>query len=97
MNEKFNLSILLIYLAAVNLITILLTVADKIKAKNHSFRISEKTLIIFALIGGAVGEYITMIVIRHKTRHKKFMISLPLMIFAQLIIILIPLITKVTA
>ena len=40
-------------------------------------------LLFVALLGGAVGEYITMRLIRHKTRHKKFMITLPVFILLQ--------------
>lgn len=75
-----------LWLAIISLITVIATVADKIKAKKGSRRISEKTLIILALLGGSVAEYFTMRLIRHKTLHKKFMVGLPLIIILQLII-----------
>lgn len=79
--------ILLSYFLVVSLVTAVITVADKIKAGKGSFRIPEKTLLIFAFLGGSVAEYITMKCIRHKTLHKKFMLGLPLIMLFQLLAI----------
>lgn len=68
----------IIFLGIMNLISIIFTIIDKYKAIHHRYRISEKTLFSLGAIGGASLMYITMNIIRHKTRHKKFMISLPL-------------------
>lgn len=81
------LIILLCWLALISLVTAAVTVADKIKAKRGSFRVSERALIILALLGGGVAEYFTMRLIRHKTLHKKFMLGLPLIIIFQLVLI----------
>lgn len=81
------LIIILGWFAFISLLTAIITVTDKIKAKKGSFRIPEKTLIILALLGGSVAEYSTMRLIRHKTLHKKFMIGLPLIIIFQLVLI----------
>ena len=81
------LIILICWLALISLITAIVTVADKIKAKRGSFRIPEKTLIILALLGGGVAEYFTMRLIRHKTLHKKFMLGLPFIIILQLVLV----------
>ena len=78
----------LVYFLAVSLITALITAIDKYKAKRGSFRISEATLFILAAIGGALGEYLTMRLIRHKTLHKRFMIGLPLIIILQTVAII---------
>ncbi len=79
------LYIALIYFAAISLITAAVTALDKHKAKKGKFRISEATLFLFALAGGAASEYITMRLIRHKTLHKRFMIGLPLIVLIQLV------------
>lgn len=77
---------LALYLAAVTLITVILTVYDKIAAKKDpKHRVPEKTLILFGILGGALGEYIVMQLIRHKTKHKKFMIGLPVILAVQAI------------
>lgn len=74
----------LIYFAAVSAITAIITAVDKYKAKKGAFRISEATLFILALTGGALSEYVTMRLIHHKTLHKRFMIGLPLIILFQI-------------
>ncbi len=74
----------LIYFALISLSTAGVTCADKYKAKKGSFRISEATLFVLALLGGALSEYITMRLIRHKTLHKRFMLGLPAIILLQL-------------
>lgn len=83
------LYIVLIYFTLISLITAAVTAADKHKAKKGSFRISEATLFILALLGGALSEYITMRLIRHKTLHKRFMLGLPLIIILQLAAVIV--------
>lgn len=79
----------LIYFPAVSLVTAIVTCLDKYKAKKGHFRISEKALFILAVLGGALSEYLTMRLIRHKTLHKRFMIGLPLIIIIQLIAVIL--------
>ncbi len=83
------LYIALIYFAAISLITAAVTALDKHRAKKGKFRISEATLFVLALAGGAVSEYLTMRLIRHKTLHKRFMIGLPLIILIQLLAVML--------
>ena len=74
----------------ISLVTAIITVYDKIAAKKFpKNRIPEKTLIILAIFGGALCEYTVMQLIRHKTRHKKFMIGLPVIIIIQAILIFV--------
>ena len=73
-----------IYLLAVSVIAMFVTAADKIKAKNRKSRIRERTLFIWAILGGSVAMYLTMLGIRHKTKHKRFMIGIPLIIILQI-------------
>lgn len=86
--EKYT-GIILIYLAVISLITAIVTAIDKYKAKKGAFRISEATLFILALLGGSLGEYLTMKAIRHKTLHKRFMIGLPVIMLLQLTAIIV--------
>ncbi|MBE6772621.1 MAG: DUF1294 domain-containing protein [Clostridia bacterium] len=76
---------LAVWFVLISLITAAVTAADKVRAKKGAFRISEKTLILLALSGGSLAEYLTMRLIRHKTLHKKFTVGLPLIMIAQLI------------
>jgi uncharacterized membrane protein YsdA (DUF1294 family) len=51
---------------------------DKYKAKAKQWRIPEKTLLLVAFIGGGIGTAIGMKTFRHKTKHPKFTILVPL-------------------
>lgn len=77
----------LCYFAGISLVTAIVTVVDKYKARKGKWRIPEVTLFILAFLGGSVAEYITMKTIRHKTLHKRFMIGLPLIIILQVAVI----------
>ena len=70
-------------MACVSLFAVIITVADKIKAKRGKWRVMESTLLIVAAIGGSVAMYLTMLLIRHKTRHPKFMVGIPVIIVLQ--------------
>lgn len=78
------LKVVLIYLAVISLVSVVITIHDKLSAKRSKRRVPERTLIIFSLIGGSVAMYMTMQLIRHKTRHAKFMIGIPVIIVLQL-------------
>ena len=79
---------LLLYLLVINLLSIVLCVADKRKAIKSKRRIPEKVLFSASIFGGALFMYITMKTIRHKTLHKRFMIGLPLIILLQALLLL---------
>lgn len=83
MPEYFNYAIGA-YLILISIVACAMTIIDKICAIKNQRRISERALIIAAFLGGAISEYITMQLIRHKTQHKKFMIGLPAIFLAQL-------------
>lgn len=70
--------IAIVYFALVSLVAIIVTVADKAAAKKGAWRVPEATLMLIGLFGGALAMFITMKTIRHKTKHMKFMIGLPL-------------------
>ncbi len=76
----FLSNLIIIYFAVISLVAAVMTVADKIFAKKGMWRIPEATLMLVGLLGGALAMFITMRTVRHKTKHKKFMIGLPLMI-----------------
>lgn len=79
---------LLIYFAVISVITSIVTVYDKRAAKKRpKHRVPEKILFLLAILGGSVAEFLTMLKIRHKTKHKRFMIGLPIIIVLQLVIL----------
>ena len=62
--------------------------ADKLKAKRGAWRIPEATLMGIAAVGGSIGALIGMYCFRHKTRHLKFALGMPLILALQLIILI---------
>ncbi len=79
------------YISAVWIVSLVITVYDKIISKTNCRRISEKSLLLTAFIGGAFPMYLTMHLINHKTRHAKFMLLLPLAVFFHIAIVLLSL------
>ena len=75
---------LLIVLLIWNLIVFILYGVDKAKAKRGRRRVPEKTLLWCAFLLGGVGGMAGMLVFRHKTRHTKFRILLPLALILTL-------------
>ena len=56
------------YLLGVSIVAFFAYVIDKGKAKRAAWRIPEKVLLTLSLIGGAVGGYLAMNTVRHKTK-----------------------------
>ena len=80
---------LLPYLLTVNAAAFLLMLIDKEKAKKRKYRIPEDTLMGIAMLGGSLGAWFGMQVFRHKTKHRKFTLGIPLIIGVQVLITLI--------
>lgn len=71
--------LLLLYLVTINAAGFVLMLADKHKAKKKLWRIPEATLMTVAALGGSVGSLLGMYTVRHKTKHPKFTIGIPLL------------------
>ncbi len=78
----------LYYLLGVNILTFLVYGIDKSKARRKAWRISECTLLMLAVIGGSVGALFAMRLFHHKTLHKKFRYSVPLIMALQVVVAL---------
>ena len=76
--------LLAIYLILVNAIAFLLMLIDKQKAKKKKWRIPEATLMGSAAIGGSIGALAGMYTFRHKTKHPKFTIGVPVILVLQI-------------
>ena len=74
----------LIYLTIINVVGFLAMFLDKQKAKKDKWRIPEKTLFLFAILGGSLGTTLGMNVFRHKTKHWYFKIGMPLILVLQI-------------
>lgn len=77
--------LLIAYLLLINALGFGLMLLDKWKAKKNRWRIRESTLMLVAALGGSVGSLAGMYLFRHKTRHLKFTLGIPLILAAQCI------------
>lgn len=76
------------YLVLVNAAALALMLTDKKKARRGAWRIPEATLLGIAVFGGSIGAIIGMYLFRHKTRHMKFSLGLPLILAVQIVFLL---------
>ena len=60
---------------------------DKNYAIKKQYRISEKTFFVISLLLGSIGVYIGMYTFRHKTKHIKFTVMIPILFILNLITI----------
>lgn len=78
----------LAYLIIVNIVAFALYGADKKRAEKHQWRIKESVLIGIAAIGGSIGAIVGMQTYRHKTKHLKFTIGVPMILGLQMFVVL---------
>jgi uncharacterized membrane protein YsdA (DUF1294 family) len=77
--------ILLYTFLALNIIAFVLVGYDKKLAQNNKRRISERTLLTFALIGGTIGSGLGMLFFRHKTAKRSYLLKFWLIVILQVL------------
>lgn len=77
-------SIVPCWLLLTNAAAFILFGIDKRRARRNRWRIPERTLFLFPLLGGTLGAILGMRVFRHKTLHRRFRYGLPVLLAAQL-------------
>ena len=81
---------LIIWLAAISVASVIVCLYDKFAAKhNPKHRTREATLLLLSALGGSLAMFLTMQIIRHKTKHLKFMLGIPLILAAQVCLYLL--------
>lgn len=75
--EKLRIP-LFVYLAIINVVAFVVYAFDKVQAKRKGGRVPERTLLWLARIGGGAGCWLGMLVFRHKTKHIRFKVLVPL-------------------
>ena len=78
---------IIFYYVVVNLVAFIMYGIDKNRAIKKEWRISEKSQILVSLAGGAFGALLGMHVFRHKTRHIKFQLIIPLTVIVHFVVI----------
>ena len=78
-----------IILGALQALGFALAGVDKKKARDGAWRIPERTLFLVALLGGSPGLYLGCRVFHHKTKHKRFMVGLPVPMAIQLMLVVL--------
>ncbi len=85
MNKEIII-LLTVLLAVYNLIVFCVYGYDKRCAIKDKWRVPEKVLIGLAFLGGSVGAYLGMSIFRHKTKHTKFTVLVPLALLIHMVI-----------
>lgn len=78
-------TIIIIVFAALNFLSFFLYAADKYYARNKKRRIPEKNLLASAFFLGGAGAFLGMYIFRHKTKHLKFKVLVPIFFAVTLI------------
>lgn len=76
-----------VYLLVINIIAYVMYGMDKQRAKRRKWRISEQKLLLVTAIGGSLGAWFGMRNFRHKTKHWKFRIMVPVCLCLHMLLI----------
>ena len=85
--RKYILLALVIYLVIINVLGFILMHIDKKKSKKRRRRIPESVLLTTAIIGGSIGIMAGMEIFRHKTKHKRFFLGVPITLLIQVCLV----------
>lgn len=79
------MKIFLIYIGVMSVISVVVCCYDKLVSKTGkvSLRTPEATLMLLSALGGSAAMYLCMLLIRHKTKHPKFMVGIPVILLLQ--------------
>ena len=75
--------LVLVLLLLLNALTFVVYGIDKWRARGRRWRIPERTLLLLATFGGALGACLGMVVWNHKTSHKRFRYLIPVFVLLQ--------------
>lgn len=79
----------IVYLLIMNILGFAMMGIDKQKAKKQKWRLSERSLFLAGILGGSIGTWAGMYVFRHKTKHWYFVIGMPLILAAQIVLLIV--------
>ena len=84
--EIFTTQNIVIYIIVINILTFLAMLWDKHEAKKGEWRVSEKTLFTFVLLGGGIGGILGMYIFRHKTKKWYFKYGFPIILILEIVL-----------
>ncbi len=87
-NLDIHIKFLIFYFVFINVISAAACVYDKMQAKRGGWRVKESTLLLLSALGGSLSMLIAMKTVRHKTRHKKFTVGIPIIIILQILFLI---------
>ncbi len=85
---NYPVFLITVYYIIINFTAFILYYSDKRKAVNHNWRIPEATLIGVSFAGGGIGAYAAMKLFRHKTKHLKFTLLVPISIILHILAVI---------
>lgn len=77
------------YLILINAVSFFLMLSDKRKAVKNRWRIPESTFVALAVFGGSIGVIAGMHAFRHKTKHLKFTLLMPVILALQVVLVIV--------
>ena len=84
---KTSTVVILVLIAAMNILAFTLMALDKKQAQAHGWRIRERTLFIVTALFGGLGGCLGMVLLRHKTKHWYFKTFFPILLAVQIVIL----------
>ena len=75
--------LLLYYILIINLYGIIIMYYDKRKSRKNQWRVPEARIFLIAFILGSPGVLLGMYLFRHKTKHMKFILGIPIILVIQ--------------
>lgn len=78
---------LIVYIIAINVVTLVAFGIDKINAIEHRGRIRILTLLGLSFVGGSIGGLVAMYAFRHKTKKDYFTVGIPLIMVMQIVVV----------
>lgn len=80
---------LLLGYGVANIVAFSMMGVDKWKARTGRYRIPERTLLLWCACLGGLGGWLGMQVFRHKIRNRKFTFTVPVMMLAQIVLLVV--------
>lgn len=78
------MKLLIYYLVLINIISFIVFWIDKERARKRKWRVPEKNLFLLAILLGSPGCIAGMHILRHKTKHPRFLIGMPVILIFQI-------------